>query len=187
LNKPILLEGSPGVGKTSLIMALAGLTSHNLCRVNLSDQTDLMDLFGSDLPVEGAEAGEFAWRDAAFLRAMQQGDWVLLDEMNLAPQAVLEGLNSVLDHRGTIFLPELGRSFTCHPNFRLFAAQNPVQQGGGRKGLPKSFVNRFTKVYLEDLNADDLFIIASRLHPDWPELQLRQMITFNNQLHEETT
>lgn len=29
---------------------------------------------------------------------------------------------------------------------RIFACQNPLQQGGGRKGLPKSFVNRFTQV-----------------------------------------
>ena len=29
---------------------------------------------------------------------------------------------------------------------RLFACQNPLNQGGGRKGLPKSFLNRFTQV-----------------------------------------
>ena len=29
---------------------------------------------------------------------------------------------------------------------RLFACQNPLHQGGGRKGLPKSFLNRFTQV-----------------------------------------
>lgn len=39
LNKAILLEGSPGVGKTSLVMALAKATGHILFRVNLSDQT----------------------------------------------------------------------------------------------------------------------------------------------------
>lgn len=39
LNKAILLEGSPGVGKTSLVMALANATGHKLFRINLSDQT----------------------------------------------------------------------------------------------------------------------------------------------------
>ncbi|KAF7308633.1 Midasin [Mycena chlorophos] len=143
VHKPILLEGSPGVGKTSLVTALAAITGHRLCRINLSDQTDLADLFGADLPTDDGHI--FAWKDAEFLTALQRGDWVLLDEMNLAPQAVLEGLNAVLDHRGTVYIPELGRSFTRHPDFRIFAAQNPLQQGGGRKGLPKSFVNRFTK------------------------------------------
>jgi len=50
LDKPILLEGSPGVGKTSLVAALAALTRNNLCRVNLSDQTDLMDLLAPIFP-----------------------------------------------------------------------------------------------------------------------------------------
>jgi len=39
LNKPILLEGSPGVGKTSLVSALAKATGHIVFRINLSDQT----------------------------------------------------------------------------------------------------------------------------------------------------
>lgn len=71
---------------------------------------------------------------------------MLLDELNLASQSVLEGLNSCLDHRTTVYIPELSREFHCHPNFRVFAAQNPTHQGGGRKGLPKSFLNRFTEV-----------------------------------------
>jgi midasin (ATPase involved in ribosome maturation) len=29
--------------------------------------------------VEGAEAGNFVWRNAPFLEAMQKGEWVLLD------------------------------------------------------------------------------------------------------------
>lgn len=39
LNKAILLEGSPGVGKTSLVIALAKCTKNKILRVNLSDQT----------------------------------------------------------------------------------------------------------------------------------------------------
>ena len=45
-----------------------------------------------------------------------------------------------------VYIPELGRQFKVQPGTRLFACQNPLQQGFGRKGLPKSFVNRFTKV-----------------------------------------
>ena len=32
-----------------------------LVRINLSEQTDMMDLLGADLPVEGGAPGEFSW------------------------------------------------------------------------------------------------------------------------------
>ncbi|KAK0546374.1 AAA ATPase midasin [Tilletia horrida] len=185
-QKAILLEGSPGAGKTSLITALARVSRTPLTRINLSDQTELVDLFGSDLPVEGGGPGEFAWRDAAFLRAMVRGEWVLLDEMNLASQSVLEGLNSCLDHRGSVYVPELGRSFDKHPEFRIFAAQNPIGQGGGRKGLPQSFLNRFTKVYVQELtDADMLQICREAFAYIDPDL-IADMISFNGSLQEAT-
>jgi midasin len=62
---------------------------------------------------------------------------------------VIQGLNACLDHRGEVFIPELGRVFKSHPDFRIFACQNPSAQGGGRKNLPRSFLNRFTKVTLQ--------------------------------------
>lgn len=96
-------------------------------RINLSEQTDMMDLLGADLPVEGGAPGEFTWCDGPLLGAVRNGHWVLLDELNLAGQGILEGLNAVLDHRAEVFIPELGRTFRCPPTFRLFAAQNPIQ------------------------------------------------------------
>lgn len=91
----------------------------------------------------------------------------MIDELNLATQQVLEGLNSVLDHRSEIFIPELGQTYQCLPGFRLFGAQNPLQEGGGRKGLPRSFLNRFTRVHIEALTTSDMFIIAG-LHWSGP-------------------
>jgi midasin len=51
LQKPILIEGPPGVGKTSIIENLAKSAGRELHRVNLSEQTDMMDLLGSEYPV----------------------------------------------------------------------------------------------------------------------------------------
>lgn len=185
VHKPILLEGSPGVGKTSLVSAIAKATGNNLVRINLSEQTDLIDLFGSDTPAEGGKTGEFVWRDAPFLRAMQRGEWVLLDEMNLASQSVLEGLNACLDHRGEAYIPELDKSFACHKDFTVFAAQNPQYQGGGRKGLPKSFVNRFTVVYVDILKLQDLNMISTHLYPSVDTEVTGKMIEFMSKLEEE--
>ena len=183
LRKPILLEGSPGVGKTSLVAAMAAAAGHELVRINVSEQTDIMDLLGADLPVASGAAGSFAWSDGPLLRAIKRGSWVLLDELNLASQSVLEGLNAVLDHRREVFLPELGETVRCPDTFRVFAAQNPVQEGGGRKGLPKSFINRFSRVALELLSAEDLRTVAAALHPSLAPALLAPMVAFVDALH----
>ncbi|XP_077262322.1 midasin [Temnothorax americanus] len=185
LNKPILLEGSPGVGKTSLVSALAKAAGRTLLRINLSDQTDVSDLFGADLPVENGKGGEFAWRDGPFLRALRAGYWILLDELNLASQSVLEGLNACFDHRGEIYIPELGKTFSVKPGTRLFGCQNPLRQGGARRGLPRSFLNRFTQVSIDALMQDDLMFILGVQFPQLPVELINAMVRFNSELASE--
>lgn len=80
-KKAILLEGSPGVGKTSLVKAVSEASGHKLTRINLSEQTDVSDLFGADLPIDGGDSACFEWRDGPFLRALKEGNWILLDEV----------------------------------------------------------------------------------------------------------
>ncbi|KAL3086989.1 hypothetical protein niasHT_025513 [Heterodera trifolii] len=160
-TKPVMLEGSPGAGKSSLIVALAAATGHKLVRLNLSEQTDLHDLFGGDMPVTGPDgSASFTWRDGPVLKAIKEGCWILLDEMNLASQSVLEGLNSCFDFRKQIYIAELDRTFTLDcSRCKFFACQNPHQQGGDRRALPKSFLNRFISIFVEEMTDDDFIYI----------------------------
>lgn len=40
---------------------------------------------------------KFSWQDGKMLRALRAGHWLLLDELNLAPPEVLDGLMPLLD------------------------------------------------------------------------------------------
>lgn len=180
LRKAILLEGAPGVGKTSLVESVAKAIGYELVRINLCEHTDLADLFGTDLPKEHDAEGEdedqvlgaFEWRDGPLMAALKaENTWILLDELNLAPQNVLEGLNAILDHRGEVFIPELNKAFKINGGTRIFASQNPLGQGGGRKGLPQSFLNRFTKVFMNKLKDEDLlYVVKGRFGGQLQEL-----------------
>ncbi|KAJ9591738.1 hypothetical protein L9F63_001674 [Diploptera punctata] len=179
LNKPILLEGSPGFGKTSLVAALG----YNLTRINLSEETLVSDSCGTDLPIECGDGKQCALRDGHFLRALKDGGWILLDELNLASQSVLEGLNACLDHRGEVFIPEFGKTFHIQSQSnRLFGAQNPLKQDDARKGLPQYFLNGFSQVYKDSITKDDLkFVIRSLFHI-LPDDLIYSMVMFNSRL-----
>jgi midasin len=151
------------------VKCLAELSGHQLVRINLSEHSDLSDLLGSNLPLTSSsddeahlESGspQFSWCDGVFLKAMKNGYWVLLDELNLAPQSVLEGLNSCFDHRQRVYIPEIDQIVDRSPMFRIFCTQNPMLSGDGRKGLPQSFLSRLTSVSIKPLTDDDLFEIA---------------------------
>ena len=103
----------------------------------------------------------------------------MIDELNLASQSVLEGLNAILDHRKTIFIPELAAEFQCHPQFRFFATQSPARQGASRKNLPKSFLNRFAKIYLDSLSDNDLVEICCGVNAKLGRELAGKLIKFN--------
>ncbi len=190
MHTPIMLEGSPGVGKTTIVQALGNKTGNHVIRINLSEQTDLSELFGADLPAICAltQSQCFEWRDGPFLHALKQGHWIILDELNLASQSVLEGLNSCFDHRGEIFISELGRKFSVNKQTtKIFACQNPYKQGGGRKGLPKSFLNRFSKVYIDQMNEYDLLYITRAIYGTRiDDSTTDKIIAFNAIINKET-
>ena len=159
VRRPVLLHGDPGAGKSSVVAALAEYCGRNLVRINFSDQTELADILGQNVP-SGTASATFVWKDGILLEAIARGDWVLLDELNLAPQAVLEGLNALLDHRAEIYVPAIDRLVKCPESFRLFATQNEARKGDGRKMLPRSLLSRFNRLRVACLGLEDLRVAA---------------------------
>lgn len=83
------------------------------------------------------------------------GDWVLLDEINLASAETLECLSGLLEsQRGSLFLLERGdrEPIKRHPDFRLFAAMNPANDIG-KKQLPIGLRSRFTEFVVDEISS----------------------------------
>ncbi|EHY66920.1 hypothetical protein NERG_00560 [Nematocida ausubeli] len=151
----LLLEGPPGTGKTKIIEEVGRRMGKRVTRVNLSNETEMADLTGRNTPTDKG----IVFIEGEFIRAITRGDWIIVDEINLATQSVLEGLNGCLDYRRRIFVPEIG-SVSLHPETVIFGTMNPkTSRTDGRKLLPKSFLSRFVRIHRGAFSEDDLRII----------------------------
>jgi len=136
-----------------MVMYLAKLTGHRCVRINNHEHTDLQEYLGS---YKSDTTGRFVFQEGPLVTAARRGDWVILDELNLAPSEVLEALNRLLDDNREILIHETGEVVKPHPRFQLFAAQNPAGTYGGRKFLSQAFKNRFLILHVDDIPSQEL-------------------------------
>jgi midasin (ATPase involved in ribosome maturation) len=67
-------------------------------RFNMSSQVTIDDLLGKVILVSRQDGSEdFEFCAQPFTQAFSQGKWLLLDELNLAPDLVLQCIESALD------------------------------------------------------------------------------------------
>ncbi len=72
--------------------------------------------------------GQFTWIDGQLVKAIERGDWVVLNNANLCSSSVLDRLNSLLEPGGQLHINECGtcnntnslRTLTPHEDFRIF-------------------------------------------------------------------
>jgi len=150
---PVLLQGPTSSGKTSLVKYLAAISGNKFVRINNHEQTDIQEYLGSYMT---DSSGKLVFHEGALVKAVRGGHWIVLDELNLAPSDVLEALNRLLDDNRELFVPELSETISAHPNFMLFATQNPPTLYGGRKILSRAFRNRFVEIHVDEIPEDEL-------------------------------
>jgi len=156
---PVLIEGPTSSGKTSTIEYLARRTGHRFVRLNNHEHTDIQEYLGTY--VSDPETGKLIYQDGILVRALRNGDWIVLDELNLAPTDVLEALNRLLDDNRELVIPETHEVIRPHPHFMLFATQNPPGLYAGRKVLSRAFRNRFLDIHFSDVPQHELQTILS--------------------------
>lgn len=104
----------------------------------------------------------FGFSEGVLVKAFQQGWWLLLDEINLAPTEVLERVAGILDSSQGWILTERGdeKEIHRHPDFRIFAAMNPATDSG-KKSLPPLVRDRFTEFWVDEpSDVEDLITIT---------------------------
>lgn len=153
---PVLLEGPTSAGKTTLVEYLAARCGHKCVRINNHEHTDVQEYTGS---YASDQSGKLCFREGILVQALRQGYWVILDELNLAPSEVLEALNRLLDDNRELYLAEINEVVKPHPNFKLFATQNPSGAYGGRKPLSRAFRNRFVEIHVGEIPEKEMITI----------------------------
>ena len=66
--------------------------------------------------------GQFVFQEGALTRAVSQGHWLLLEDIDAAPMDVISLLLPLLTS-GALYLPGRGHTVKAAPGFQIFATQ----------------------------------------------------------------
>lgn len=131
-----LLQGVPGLAKTTMIQTLAKTLNLSFGRIQFTPDLMPTDITGTDIIQEDPETNR---RQFEFLPGPLFANMVLADEINRTPpktQAAL--LESMQEQRVTV----RGRSYELPDPFFVLATQNPIEQEGTYQ-LPEAQLDRF--------------------------------------------
>jgi cobaltochelatase CobS len=158
-GRKIMLIGHTGTGKTSLVEQLAAHSNQGTLRSNLNGQTTIGEFVG----LWTVKGGETVWVDGVLPKAMKEGLWLILDEIDFAEPAILSVLNAVLEKNGKLMLKEKGHEIvTPHKDFRIFATANGVGCMSDFRGLyqgtnimNEAFLDRWRCYHVDYLPAEE--------------------------------
>ena len=131
-NGHILLEGVPGLAKTTIIKTLSDLINTKFQRIQFTPDMLPADLLGT--LIFNQKNGMFETKKGPIFANI-----ILADEINRSPAKVQSALLEAMQER-QITLGE--NSFILDDPFLVFATQNPIEQEGTYP-LPEAQVDRF--------------------------------------------
>ncbi len=131
-NGHILLEGVPGLAKTTTVKTLADIINLNFKRVQFTPDLLPSDIIGAQ--IYDMKTSEFKIKKGPIFTNL-----LLADEINRAPAKVQSALLEVMQERQVTIAED---SFKIDSPFLVLATQNPIEQEGAYT-LPEAQLDRF--------------------------------------------
>ena len=128
----LLVEGAPGLAKTTAVKALATRVEANFQRVQFTPDLLPSDLTGTDIWRQ--QDGRFEFQPGPLFHNL-----LLADEINRAPAKVQSAL---LEAMGERQITVGGKTYALPQLFLVMATQNPIEQEGTYP-LPEAQLDRF--------------------------------------------
>jgi MoxR-like ATPase len=131
----VLLEGIPGVGKTSLVHTLADVLHLNFSRIQFTPDLMPADIVGTNIVQENPHGGTFF----EFQQGPVFANVVLADEINRATPKTQSALLEAMQDMSV----SVGRTtYKLDQPFLVLATQNPLEMEGTYP-LPEAQLDRF--------------------------------------------
>jgi len=151
----VLLEGVPGLGKTTLLRTLARTLSLKYSRIQFTPDLMPADIIGSEI-VETDDHGRKAFR---FQHGPIFSNLVLADEINRATPKTQSALLEAMQERT---VTSGNTTHELESPFLVMATQNPIEMEGTYP-LPEAQLDRFLmKILVTYPTRDDLSRIVER-------------------------
>jgi MoxR-like ATPase len=151
-NGHILLEGVPGLAKTTTINALAKSLNLDFKRVQFTPDLLPSDIIGAQ--IYDMKSGDFKIKKGPVFTNL-----LLADEINRAPAKVQSALLEVMQEK-QVTIGET--TYKIDSPFLVLATQNPVEQEGAYN-LPEAQLDRFMfKIVVGYNTKEEEYIIASK-------------------------
>ncbi|MBF0113143.1 MAG: MoxR family ATPase [Desulfamplus sp.] len=128
----VLIEGVPGLAKTSAVKALASTVQAQFKRIQFTPDLLPADLIGTE--IYRLKTGDFVTRKGPLFNNI-----ILADEINRAPSKVQSALLEAMQERQVTIGDE---TYLLPEPFLVLATQNPIEQEGTYQ-LPEAQVDRF--------------------------------------------
>ena len=152
-NGHLLIEGVPGLAKTTAVACLAKAIRTDFQRLQFTPDLLPADLIGTQ--VYRPQTQEFVVQKGPVFSNL-----ILADEINRAPAKVQSALLEAMQERQVTIG---GETFALQEPFLVMATQNPVEQEGTYP-LPEAQVDRFMlKVIVDYPNRDEEIEILDRM------------------------
>lgn len=183
LQKPILLKGPSGAGKTKLAQSVSHFFQQPMQSINCSVDLDAESLLGfkTITQQEGQSVIEFV--EGPVVKAMKYGHILYIDEINMAKPETLPILHSVLDHRRILTNPFTGEVIRAHKNFNVISAINEGYVG--TSPMNEALKNRFISFSVPYLAGEQLRNVILTEHPNLSPSILHPMLHIADDLKQQ--